>query len=241
MILFYSSFFFLALFMIFAGVSLFDTRTVLGIDPWIKPMKFAISIAIYLFTIAWLMRDIRPAPRTRRVLEFTILATMIVEIVLIASQSYRGIPSHFNRTTPLNAAIFITMGVAISINTVAAAVLFFLSLRSRPDLTPSYLWGIRFGLLIFILASIEGGFMAGRLAHSVGAPDGGPGLPFVNWSTEAGDLRIAHFLGLHALQVLPLAGYFLGRTPVFVVAGFYFALFAGSLIQALAGYPLLRF
>jgi hypothetical protein len=45
--------------------------------------------------------------------------------------------------------------------------------------------------------------------HTVGAPDGGAGIPGIGWSTEHGDLRIPHFFGLHGVQVIPFLAWFL--------------------------------
>ena len=90
------------------------------------------------------------------------------------------------------------------------ALVLFLFHRSQPDRT-AYLWGIRLGLAIFLLGSLEGMQMIARGAHTVGLADGGPGIAFFNWSTRAGDLRIAHFLGIHALQALPAAGWLIDR------------------------------
>ena len=96
-------------------------------------------------------------------------------------------------------------------NTLAVAMFQRSLRREQPAGRAGYLRGLRLGLLIFVIGSLEGFVMIANLAHSVPRPDGGPGLPFVNWSTTGGDLRIAHFLALHALQLLPLAGFLLDR------------------------------
>jgi hypothetical protein len=81
-------------------------------------------------------------------------------------------------------------------------------------------------------------------AHTVGAPDGGPGIPVTAWSSEHGDVRVPHFVGLHALQALALFAIALRwwRRPepvrvkaVLAATASYTALFVLLLWEALRG------
>jgi hypothetical protein len=109
---------------------------------------------------------------------------------------------------------------------------------------------IRYSIVIFLVGNAIGGYMLARGSHTVGAADGGPGLPFVNWSVIAGDLRIAHFIAIHAIQIVPLFAYILAQmSPILPVK--YRRTAAGALalgvsiavgatfVQAALGHPLL--
>jgi hypothetical protein len=196
----------LILFGIMLLIAPFDERTVMGINPWIKPMKFAISIAIYSFTIGWILAELPLRGEVKRRIDHILAVTLLIEIALITMQAARGVTSHFNQTTVFDMFVFGVMGLAITINIAAVAYVAVKFWRSDLRIPAPYLWGIRYGLTIFVLASLEGFVMAAHGAHSVGVADGGTGLPFINWSTRGGDLRAAHFFGIHALQVLPLIG-----------------------------------
>jgi len=225
-------------------LSIGDQRLVLGINVWIKPMKFLVSIATFLWTVAWFMPE-TASPRLRRIVSQVVGWTMVIEIVSILGQAFRGTTSHYNNDTPFDAVIFSVMGVAIAINTVAMLVFLFILRRDTPPRRAGYIWGIRTGVVIFLLASAQGGLLVANQAHTVGGPDGGPGLPFVNWSTEFGDLRIAHFIGLHALQILPLLGFMAdrfrwpARNLVIAVSVLWVAVMGAVLMVALQGRPLL--
>lgn len=228
----------------------FDTRTVMGINPWIKPIKFLVSITIYVWTLAWFLEYLSSYRRSVRLISWGTAFVFVGEMVCIIIQAARGTTSHFNVKTAFDGMIFSTMGVLIIINTTLVFLTLLLFMRPTARLAPAYLWGIRLGLLLFFLGSLEGTVMISNMAHTVGEPDGGPGLPIVNWSTRAGDLRVAHFLGFHALQLLPLAGYWLSqrggdtarrRQVAYVVAlAFVYTLFTALLFwQAMRGRPLI--
>jgi hypothetical protein len=233
-------------------VAPFDARTIMGLNPWVKPSKFLISITVYVWTLGWLTRYVSAYARSVRLISWGTGVVFVGEMVCIITQAARGTTSHFNIKTPFDAAVFNTMGALIALNTllVLFTLLLFLSPSERP--APACLWGIRAGLLLFLLGSLEGVAIIMNGAHTVGAPDGGPGLPLVNWSTRAGDLRAAHFLAFHALQLLPLAGFCLSRFKphwptrrqvacVLALAVVYAACVSLVLWQALNGRPLLSF
>ena len=223
-------------------VSLFDDRTLLGINIWIKPIKFCISIAIFSWTMAWFLHYL-PQRKKVKIITYTIIMMLLLEQILINSQAARGVTSHFNITTVYNAVVFQIMGIAILVNTIMVIWAFFLIGKAH-SLPNGYLRGIRLGMLIFIFASFEGYLMAANMGHTVNAPDGQEGYLFLNWAKEYWDLRIFHFLGLHALQVIPLFAWYFSRNKVKWVNAFslfYFIFSAGTLWNALMGRGLFQF
>jgi hypothetical protein len=96
------------------------------------------------------------------------------------------------------------------------------------------------GNFILTLYEKRVGMMLGLMKHTVGGPDGGAGLPMVNWSTQYGDLRIAHFVGIHSLQALPLFGYYISKTKTQTIlfSALYFLVASGLFLQAMNGIPL---
>ncbi len=198
---------------VLAGVGLLlDHRLVTGALVWSKPLKFALSIVAYVWTLGWLLASLpEEAQRSVRLLSIWAAVSMTVEQVIISLQAGRGVPSHYNISTPLNRILLLLMALFVVVVTVMNIWAVYLAWRYQPHGSAGYGWGLRWGLTLFLAGTLLGGAMLRLSQHTVGAPDGGPGLPGLGWSTRAGDLRIAHFLGIHALQALPLLGWALSR------------------------------
>lgn len=241
-VLFNTALLHIALLFIFLAASAFDHRQVLSINLWVKPIKFALSIAIYCFTWACIIPYLPALAIQRNFAWFTAVA-LTFEMAAIASQAALGRASHFNVSTPYNSLLFGLMGVFIVLQTLFAlyvGVMFFGV--TAGVLSPAMLWAIRLGIVTACIFAFQGGYMASKLTHTVGASDGGTGLPLLNWSRQAGDLRVAHFMGLHALQIIPLFVLVLGIGSVAPVIWFsvgYFLLTSALFYQALQGHPLL--
>ena len=199
-----------------------DPRTLIGEPVWLKPTKFAISSVFYAGSLMWILAMIKDRPRLVSIVSWVTAVAMIVELVLISFQAFRGVRSHFNTGTAFDTAIFSIMGTAILALWIVSIVAFIALARQSFE---NRAWGIvlKWALLLTVIGSglggtmtspresqlevaMAGGGMPESGAHTVGALDGGEGLPGVGWSTEGGDLRIGHFLGLHALQILPVIG-----------------------------------
>ena len=241
-----------------------DPRVITGAPAWLKPAKFAVSVAIYTLSLAWVFAYLPEWGRTRRLVGWTTAIVLTLEVGIIDAQAWRGTTSHFNVGSPTDAVLFGVMGFAIVLQTLASVAVAVALWRQR-FADPALGWALRLGMTITIIGAFTGGLMTrptsaqladarvtGHLpvagAHTVGGPDGGPGVPGTEWSRDHGDLRVPHFVGLHALQALALFLLIVPRrrtaderrVRLTLIAGAsYVTLFVLLLVQALRGEPLL--
>ena len=199
------------------GGLLVDQRVIAGAPAWLKPAKFGIAITAYLITLRWMIGYVRGRGRLLTVLAIVMSAVFAAETGWIDVQVLRNTTSHFNEATAGDAVAYYAAGGGISLVFVATIIVAVVLLRQR-NWDRGIAAGVRWGLGICVLGMVEaismtvnesGGDSSG--GHTVGAADGGPGMFLTDWSLEHGDLRIAHFVGLHSLQALPVLAFLLAR------------------------------
>ncbi len=180
-----------------------DPRTVHGVANWAKPLKFMLSTVLFAATMAWaigLLPESARRSRTIHTLVWLAIGTASFEVGYISLQAALGSPSHYNTSDALHAAMFGLMGLAAVVLVSTQAVLAREVLRHVRPLTPLSL-ALAIGLVLTCVLSILSGFLLGGLR-----PPAGTGLPLLGWHAGGGDLRPAHFMAVHAQQLLPLAG-----------------------------------
>lgn len=177
-----------------------------------KSFRFAVSIFLFTWTYAWISRFYARKKRFVNTMNWIIATCMFVEIVLISMQAGRGVASHFNVSTPFDAAVFSVMGAVIGFNALIIGLLFVIFTwfdSGGGDYRYSVIWG----MFLFLL-----GNFAGYLIIRYGWPDPAislaQSLPVVGWKTGLNDLRIPHAIGLHAIQVMPLGMWVICKTEI---------------------------
>ena len=228
----------------------FDTVQVGGRYRLIKPLNFTMSMAMYLATVVILLDYLRASIGWKKVIGWGVSICIVIGITCITTQAARGTTSHFNNSTPFDSAVSSMMDIVDPLNGGFVLVLLIFALQFKYDVSRLSQLGIAFGLFLFLAGSAIGGVMVAHGQSVVGVAPGGPGLPVVNWSTTGGDFRVAHFLGIHALQILPIAGWLIDRlkalprrakaTAFVAVSAGYVLLMGFVFLQAMDGVPLVR-
>ncbi len=228
-----------------------DARTFLGIDVWVKPLKFELALAVYLLTLCffarWLPAGIVDRP-WYRVYRFAVIAAIVAEVIWIGGAAMLGTASHFNRSPDAN-VIYAAMGFAAVLLTTPTAVYAWLIARNpATGLAPALKDAVVIGLaLVLPLTLATAGTMSSLDAHAVGgAGSDVGGLPVMGWSRDGGDLRVAHFFATHALHFIPAFGLLSAalfgagsRLPVRLFAVVFAGFVAWTFVEALAGRPFL--
>ena len=233
------------------GLQVVDARVLeSGVNVWVKPAKFLSSVAIFAFTAAWFFGYVRPERRRSRLMRATVailLFSSAFELLWISWQGGHGLESHFNRDTPFFEFMYRLMGLSVAV-LVATTVPLAWEIGRRPaaGLRADFVAAVVIGLVLtFLLGGLLGGYMSVQAGHSVGL-EGGRTYVF-GWNRSGGDLRIAHFFGIHAQQAIPILSVLIGAStlrphvrwvPLIGGAMIYGALTLALFAQALAGQPL---
>jgi hypothetical protein len=235
---------------VFAMLAFFASPS--SVNPWIKPIKFSMSFSTFASTISLLLMALQIPQWQLKLARTTIALSVALEILSLGAQAWRSAyPSAGHPLLGGSLAQMTNAMVMVNTAIVVWMLVLFCMNRVRTDrIDRPMVAAVRYSIVIFLAGNAIGGYMLSRGSHTVGASDSAPGLPFVNWSMIGGDLRIAHFIAIHAIQIIPLFAYILSQmTPIPAVKHRRIAIavlaiavsmaVGGTFIQAALGHPLL--
>jgi hypothetical protein len=239
-------------FIVFAlllGYSFVNETLILGINSMIKPMKFALSIWVFTWTMALILQYFNDVQKVK-IYSWAAVICFSFEQFAITLQALRGVQSHYNQIDTFGIVLYSLMGIFILTITLWTGFMTYIFIKQKAYNMPlAVSLSIKIGLIYCVIFSLFGGYFSGLEGHTVGARDGGSGLPFLNWSRFFGDLRVAHFFGIHSLQILPLFAILVEKEvktsvsikAVWLFSLVYLAFVVFTMIQGLKGVPFIHF
>lgn len=194
-----------------------------------KPATFAETGWLVAWSVALLMPVLRMRAWQEHVVGATVALFGLVETAVMAVQAWRGVPSHYNFSSPLDAAL-VRGGAAgtAALFFVGVIVLLVATLRAR--IPADVRLGVVAGVLVLFVGAAVGMVMifnnSGVYQGTIGVgfteqvaayrgPDAaivGRELLLIRPETRGGDLVLPHAIGVHALTLLAVPAVLLSRT-----------------------------
>ncbi|TQV89438.1 hypothetical protein [Aliikangiella coralliicola] len=208
---FFSGLFLVGILVILLPAYYFDSRLLDGVSVWSKPIKFSVSLSMHFFTLAILAQLIDEKRRTGltlTLLGYAAVASMLFEQIYISVQAGRGVKSHFNFSSEFTQQMYMLMGVGALFLVLITFVLGIMIKKYASHNHPGYRLGAVLGLTVgSVLTLLFAGYLSSNGSHFVGGNvSDADGVAVVGWSKQVGDLRIAHFLATHLMQIIPIIG-----------------------------------
>ena len=207
-----------------------------GPTSWRKPVVFAVSLSLMMFAASWILR-LLPQRRWGWIPTVILGGFSAIELAVITLQQWRGEPSHFNNHTPLDDTLFGVMGSSVAMMMIGLLIfLIWAAVQFRGNA------GERVAVLVGLVAIMVAGYVGGGMIAEGEAVLAATGeVPFEVVFGAAGAAKLAHFLGLHALQFLALIAIVAPaahRLRLVVIGAIgYLALFASVTVTAYLGLP----
>lgn len=206
---------------------------------WRKPFAFGVSFGLTTATLGVAAGSLLRGGTARRWACYAVAAANVSEVAWVSIQRARGVPSHFNFDTAFDTGFFIANGVAIAVTVAVITILAVRAFQAR-DLDPAMAVAWQVGLVVLLVSMSVGGWM---ISMGIAAADAGTAANLTTVA-PAGQLKVPHAIGMHAIQVLPVLAWLLGRTGtptvkrqrlVITAASGYVVLTSVGLAQAAAG------
>lgn len=171
-----------------------------------KAVTFGLAFGVTVVTVVWLSTQLGLAELRRRRVVGVLTAACVLETVLVGLQSWRGVPSHFNRDSAVDSTISTVLAAGGAVIVVCALLLGWAVLRLPATVPALMRLAIRAGFAGFLLALGAGVAMIVRgvtLQNTEGPTAAYDG---------AGALKPVHSTTMHAILVLPLIAWLLLRS-----------------------------
>ncbi len=194
-----------------------------------KPATFAETGWLTAWCTALIMTRIDMRPLQRHVVGTTVLAFGIGETAIMAIQAWRGVPSHYNFTTPFDATMMRAGAGGLALAFLVGMVTLLTSTFRDRAAPRSLVLGVRCGIVVLLFGCVigfvmisnmsgvfQGSFFSGFAEKQVGYLGPAPATVgheylLLRPYTDGGDLVLLHAIGIHCLPFVALPAVMLSR------------------------------